>query len=60
MRHDEFARRAAGRLESAAAAVDEEERRIGHGSVSSRANEMRVAAHMIRDMSEAVSRSEEG
>ena len=60
MRHDEFARRAAGRLESAAEAIDEEEGRIGYGSVSSRANEMRVAARMIRDMSEAVSRSEEG
>lgn len=59
MRHDEFADRAASRLEFAAAAMDEEERGIGHASVSARANEMRVAARMIRDMSEAVSRAEE-
>lgn len=58
MRHDEFAARAADRLESTAAAIDEEERRIGRVTVSSRANEMRVAARMIRDMSDSVSRAE--
>ena len=59
MQHEEFAERLAGRLESVAAALKEEERRIGHGSVSARANEMRVAAHMVRDASEVVTRAEE-
>jgi len=59
MRHEEFAERVAGRLEAVAAALDEEERRIGHNQVSTRANEMRVAAHMIRDASESVTRAEE-
>ena len=44
MRHEEFAERMAGRLEAVAAALDEEERRIGRNPVSARANEMRVAA----------------
>ena len=59
MRHEEFAERVAGRLESVAAALEEEEHRIGRGSVSARANEMRVAAHMIRDASEVVTRAED-
>lgn len=59
MQHEEFAERAAGRLEAVAAALDEEERRIGHNHVSTRANEMRVAAHMIRDAAESVTRAEE-
>ncbi len=59
MQHEEFAERVAGRLESVAVALEEEERRIGRGSVSARANEMRVAAHMIRDASEVVTRAEE-
>jgi len=59
MRHEEFAERVGGRLEAVAAALDEEDRRIGRNSVSARANEMRVAAHMVRDASEAVTRAEE-
>ncbi len=59
MRHEEFAERMAGRLEAVAAALDEEERRIGRNLVSARANEMRVAARMVRDASEAVTREEE-
>ena len=59
MRHEESAERIAGRLEAVAAALDEEERRIGRNPVSARANEMRVAAHMVRDASEAVTRTEE-
>lgn len=42
MRHEEFAERMAGRLEAVAAALDEEERRIGRNPVSARANEMRL------------------
>jgi hypothetical protein len=59
MRHEESAERMAGRLGVVAAALDEEERRIGRNPVSARANEMRVAAHMLRDASEAVTRAEE-
>jgi hypothetical protein len=59
MRHEEFAERMAGRLKAVAAALDEEERRIGRNHVSARANEMRVAAHMVRDASDAVTRAEE-
>ena len=58
MRHEGFAERMAGRLNAVAAAL-EEERRIGRNPVSARANEMRVAAHMLRDASEAVTRAEE-
>jgi len=47
MRHEEFAERVAGRV---AAALDEEERRIGRNP---------VAAHMLRDASEAVARAVE-
>ncbi len=59
MRHEQFAERMAERLEAVAAALDEEERRIGRNPVSVRANEMRVAAHMVRGASEAVTRAEE-
>ena len=59
MRHEKFAERMAGRLEDVAVALDEEERRIGRNPVSARASEMRVAAHMLRDASEAVTRAEE-
>ena len=54
MRHEEFAERMAGRLEDVAAALDEEERRIGRNPVAARANEMRVAARVLQDASEMV------
>ncbi len=59
MRHDEFAERAARRLEEMAAPLEEEDRRAGRGMTAMRANELRVAAHVVRDLSEAVSRQEE-
>ena len=59
MRHEEFAERMAGCLDDVAAALDEEERRIGRNCVTARANEMRGAEHMLRDASEAVTRAED-
>ena len=59
MRHDEFAERAARSLEKIAAPLEEEDRRVGRGVTAVRANELRVAARVVRDLSEAVSREEE-
>jgi hypothetical protein len=59
MRHDEFAERAARCLEEIAAPLNEEVRRAGPGITAVRANELRVAAHVVRDLSAAVSREEE-
>ncbi len=59
MRHDEFADRAARCLEKIAAPLEEGDRRVGRGVTAVRANELRVAARVVRDLSEAVSRKEE-
>ncbi len=59
MRHDEFAEGAVRCLEKMAARLEEEDRRAGRGITAMRANELRVAAHVVRDLSEAVSREEE-
>jgi hypothetical protein len=58
MRYDEFAELAARSLEEMAAPLEEEDRRVGYGITAMRANELRVAAHVVRDLSEAVSREE--
>jgi hypothetical protein len=58
MRHDEFAERAVRCLEEIAAPLEEEDRLAGRGITAMRANELRVAAHVVRDLSEAVSRKE--
>jgi hypothetical protein len=59
MRHDEFAELAVRCLEKIAAPLEKE----GGGAVRSatavRANELRVAARVVRDLSEAASREEE-
>ena len=59
MRHDEFAELAVRCLEKIAAPLEKE----GGGAVRSatavRANELRVAARVVRDLSETVSRKEE-
>jgi hypothetical protein len=60
MRHDEFAERAARCLEEIAAPLEEEDRRAGRGITAVRSNELRVAAHVVRDLSAAVSREERG
>ena len=58
MRHAEFAERAARRLEEMAAPLEEEDRSLGRGITAMRANELRVAAHVVRDLCEAVTREE--
>ena len=62
MTHEEFARRAEGRLEEAADRLEGEARELGiHGEASktrARAGELRVAALLVRGEAEAVSRSE--
>jgi hypothetical protein len=61
MRHEEFAERAARRLEAEADRLEEEGRRLGiHGAVSARAGEMRLAALLTREEAEAVTRAERG
>ena len=45
MRHEEFAERLAGRLEAVAAALDEEERRIGRNPVSARQRDAGRRSH---------------
>jgi hypothetical protein len=60
MQHKEFAERAAEHLEVVADAIEDADRRIGRHAVSSvRANEMRVAARMVRDMAQAVTWAED-
>ena len=54
MQHEEFAKRAAERLEAIAKAIEDE----SGAAKSRRANEMRVAARAVRDASETVTRRE--
>ncbi len=58
MRHDHFAERAAKTLEEMAASLEEDMRRVGGSITAMRANELRVAAQAVRDLSEAVTRAE--
>jgi hypothetical protein len=58
MNHQEFAEKASERLEAIAETTREEELRIGHGITSMRANELMVAARLVRDLSEAATRKE--
>ena len=62
MKHEEFARRAARRLEAVADRTEEEARRLGiNGEASgtrTRAQEMRVAAFLVREEALAVSEAE--
>ena len=60
MRHDEFAELAARCVEEMAVPLEEEDRRLGRGITAVRANELRVAAHVVRDLSAVVSREERG
>ena len=55
MRHDEFAERSARCLEKMARPLEEDRR----GVTAVQANELRVAARVVRDLSETVSRKEE-
>ena len=62
MKHEEFARRVARRLKAVADRTEEEARRLGiDGEVSgtrTRAQEMRVAAFLVREEALAVSEAE--
>lgn len=60
MQHEEFAERVTERLEAVADAVEGRDRGLGHGAVSVRANEIRVAARMVRDAALTVTRAEDG
>jgi hypothetical protein len=58
MRHEQFAEQASKALDEIAASLKEDDPRIGCGITSMRANELRVAALVVRDLSDAVSRRE--
>ena len=62
MTHEEFARRAEGRLKATADRLEEDARELGIDGAASgtraRAGELRVAALLVRGEAEAVSRSE--
>ncbi|MEW6635700.1 MAG: hypothetical protein AB1425_02680 [Actinomycetota bacterium] len=60
LRHEEFAERAAERLEVAACELERQGRALGFGErVLARARELRIAAFIVRDEAAAVS-GEEG
>ena len=59
MSHTEFAERAARRLEVVADRLDEEGGRLNRDTVSARADELRVAAHLVRNEAVAVTQEEE-
>ena len=59
MRHEEFAEQAARKLEDIAKATNEDEQPIGRGITKMRANELRVAARVVRDLSQVTTRKEQ-
>ena len=58
MLHAESAERAARRLEVVADRLDEKGRRLNRDTVSARADELRVAAHLVRNEAVAVTQEE--
>jgi hypothetical protein len=58
MLHTEFAERAARRLEAVADRLEEEGRWLKLDTVSARAKELRVAAHLVRNEAAAVTQAE--
>jgi hypothetical protein len=56
--HTEFAERAARRLEAVADRLEEEGRWLKLDTVSARAKELRVAAHLVRNEALAVTQAE--
>ncbi len=58
MQHEKFAKRAAERLEAEADRLEEKSEWLGLDVTAARANELRVAAHMVRDMAKAVTPAE--
>jgi hypothetical protein len=61
MGHEEFAERAAARLEEAAARIEADARRLGMGKelILYRAGELRLAALLVRDEARSVSTADE-
>lgn len=61
MGHEEFAERAAARLEDAAARIEADAIRLGMGKemIMNRAGELRLAALLVRDEARSVSSAEE-
>ncbi len=59
MRHEEFAERMAERLVIVAEAIADKELRVGRGKTAMRANELRVAARVVRDLSQVTTRKEQ-
>jgi hypothetical protein len=60
MQHEKFAKRVAERLEAEADRLEENSQWMKRGVTAARANELRVAAHMVRDMAKVVRRAENG
>jgi hypothetical protein len=58
MQHEKFAKRAAERLEAEADRLEEKSQWMKLDVTAARANELRVAAHMVRDMAKALTRAE--
>lgn len=59
MRHEEFAERVVERLEIMAEATADKELRVGCGITAMRANELRVGARVVRDLSQVTTRKEQ-
>ncbi len=57
MQHEKFAKRTAERLEAEAERLEEKSQWMKLDVTAARANELRVAAHMVRDMAKAVTRA---
>ncbi len=58
MQHEKFAKRAAERLDAEADRLEEKSQWMKLDVTAARANELRVAAHMVRDMAKALTRAE--
>ena len=58
MQHEKFAKRVAERLKAEADRLEEKSQWMKLDVTAARANELRVAAHMVRDMAKAVTRAE--
>ena len=63
MNHEAFAQRVGRRLEAVADRLDGQKRRLGidggASEITARAQELRVAAHLVREEAAAVSKDEE-
>ncbi len=58
MRHQDFAEQAARKLEDIAEEINEDELPVGGGITAMRANELRVAARVVRDLSQVATQKE--